>query len=390
MNSKEYFLQLLKWYIFGETGKYEDNVNWEEILRLSEIHSVKSMIFLSIDKFSVKPPIYDELKCNFLESISISIKQEFLMEQVISKLNEDKINHILIKGYVLRNYYPNKEARSFGDVDIYIDKDNLEKCNNSLIGLGFEYVSEKYEKYVSTYKKGLLYIEVHTSLIGGKLFNDFNYKDYFKKTVMRKVNLYGYTYELSKEDHLIYLILHMAKHFYISGVGIRMILDIVVYFQKFKSEIDINYLRKELEYIRLDKFADIIFLICNNYFNLDIKCSKININYIEDIMDYIVEHGVFGFDCKDVLSVEFNKDNDGKLKLLFKKIFPDVETLSRRFIWFKNGKTYMLPYAWIRRWAYFLLNKEKRESLGSRFLAILKDNKDVFKHNDILKKIGLK
>lgn len=50
----------------------------------------------------------------------------------------------------------------------------------------------------------------------------------------------------------------------------------------------------------------------------------------------------------------------------------------------------MLPYAWIKRWLYLITNKNKRNSLGSKFAAISDNNEDITKHIEMLKIVGLK
>ena len=38
-----------------------------------------------------------------------------------------KIKHIVIKGYILKKYYPSREYRSMSDIDIFIDLSDREK-----------------------------------------------------------------------------------------------------------------------------------------------------------------------------------------------------------------------------------------------------------------------
>ena len=107
-------------------------------------------------------------------------------------------------------------------------------------------------------------------------------------------------------------------------------------------------------------------------------------------MDYILNHGVFGFDDKDVQSISYKKNGDNRIKVFLNKTFPSFDIMSDLYPWFKNGKKYMLPYAWVRRWIYFITNKKKRESLSSKFFAIVNDSEDISKHITILKIAGLK
>ena len=107
-------------------------------------------------------------------------------------------------------------------------------------------------------------------------------------------------------------------------------------------------------------------------------------------MEYILNHGVFGFEDKDVQGIRFQKNGDKGIKLFMKKAFPDLSTMKRIYPWFKDGKKYMLPYAWLRRILYFITNKKKRDSLGSKFAAITYNDEDIAKHIEMLKIMRLK
>ena len=256
--------------------------------------------------------------------------------------------------------------------------------------IGFKYDEEDYNTYVWAYNKGVLHIEVHTDIIYEKLFNDFDYIGYFKEKVNNKILIKANTYELRKEDHFIYVLVHLAKHFYNAGVGIRMILDVVVFLQKYSKTMDFDYISRELAYIQLKDFTNIIFYICKKYFDSDVDCTPIEQNNLDKIMEYILNHGVFGFDNKDVQGIGFKKNGDKGIKLLAKKVFPDLLTMQKLYPWFNNRKKYMLPYAWVRRWLYFITNKKKRKSLSSKFAAIVDDSEDITKHIEMLKIAGLK
>ena len=390
MNEYEYFLQLINSYIYDTSLKYNESIDWNKIYYISKIHSLIPIVFFAIKKLDKYPPNYDLFKKDFLMVVNLSVLQEINMEQIIKELNDNYLEHILMKGYILRNYYPDKEARTFGDIDFLINEMDREKCHYILLDLGFEYQEEKYNSYVMTYKKGPVYLEVHTDIIYEKLFNDFDYMNYFKEKVKNKQLIKGYTYELTKEDHFIFVLVHLAKHFYNAGVGIRMILDVVVFLKKFYGTMDMDYINNELKYIKLDKFANFVFFICKKYFNSIVECTPIEQDDSDKIINYIIKHGVFGFDDKNVQGVSAQRSGSKGIRLFIKKAFPDLLTMKRLYPWFKDGKKYMLPYAWFRRCFYFITNKAKRKSISSTVAAIFDNSDDIDKHIEMLKIVGLK
>ena len=169
-----------------------------------------------------------------------------------------------------------------------------------------------------------------------------------------------------------------------------MIIDIAVFLKKYENEMDMNYIFSELTILKLDKFSNIIFYICKKYFNTNIKCVALNINQEKDVLNYILNHGVFGFDNKDIYDIQFYREEDNKYAVIRKRLFPDYETMKKQKLWFKNGKKILLPYAWIRRLLEFLIKKEKRCEVLRKIKNLSIQGNDSKIHIEILKKVGLK
>lgn len=117
-----------------------------------------------------------------------------------------------------------------------------------------------------------------------------------------------------------------------------MILDVVVFLQKYGKTLDFGYINKELSYIQLRDFANVIFYICKKYFGSDIECTPVEQNYLDIIIEYILNHGVFGFEDKDVLGINFQKNGDKGIKLFMRKVFPDLSKMKMTYPWFNDGK----------------------------------------------------
>ncbi|MCD8214639.1 MAG: nucleotidyltransferase family protein [Clostridiales bacterium] len=392
MKNGLYFLKLLKWYINDEKGQPEEGIDWDEILRLSITHSVQAMVFMAVDKFDEKVPVYEELKKNFLMAVNVAVLQDIGMEEVIAVLNEAEIKYIPIKGYVLREYYPEREARSFGDIDFFIKEEDREKCHKALFEVGFILDEANFTREIWPYKKGVLSIEVHTDIMRHKLYNDFDYIGYCRKMCNFENRVSGklYTYKLKDEDHFIYLMIHLAKHFYNAGAGVRMVLDFAAVINKTGDSLDFEYIRSELEKIHLTEFSNIVFSICSKYFDTKIEYTDIDEKKEEAVLKYILGHGVFGHDDKNVIKIIYNRDGKHGVKLFINRIFPSYEEMTAHYRWFVGCKRYMLPYGWVRRLFFQLFNKEKRNSIGYRLSAAVGDNKDVETHLKMLELVGLK
>lgn len=61
------------------------------------------------------------------------------MNQLIHQLDAHQIDHLLFKGFIVRDYYtPCPELRTFGDIDFVIRKEDRQKCDELMKELGYE------------------------------------------------------------------------------------------------------------------------------------------------------------------------------------------------------------------------------------------------------------
>ena len=65
-----------------------------------------------------------------------------------------------------------------------------------------------------------------------------------------------YVYDFEAEDFYIYMMAHMAKHFYKRGCGIRNLVDIYVFLEKFGGEMNADYLQKQFAGLGLTAFGE--------------------------------------------------------------------------------------------------------------------------------------
>lgn len=390
MDINMFFVEMLSAYLNETVPVIPNDVDWDRLEYLTKINNVYIIIFSVVNRLGLRPPVYDNLKQGFYASVALSANQDIAAKRLIDRFTRDGVEHMLFKGLILRECYPERDARSFGDIDILINEGDREKSHKILIDMGYEYREDIYSKDVWTYQKDSVVFEIHTCIISQNLFNDYDYVSYFKNKVNNRVLISGCTYRFRNEEHLIYIIAHLAKHFYTYGVGIRMYMDIAVFLKKYSGELDFDYVKNELKKIRLYEFAQTVFAMCNELFNTDIECDDLSETSKNILLDYIVCHGVFGYDNKNVIDVKYRSGKGKKIRELGRRIFPDLETMKNLNSWFSNGKAYQLPYAYVRRWLNQLGRRNKRRIILKKIRAMLYTGSDAQKHEALLKIIGLK
>lgn len=395
-----YFLSLISAFINRQEPQIERDLNWEQVYNLSKIHSVSGIIYLMVKKLEkvYKPDtmLLDMMKKDFSITFINSVVQNNEAEIIIEELNNAKIPHVFLKGFVLKNFYPMKELRTMGDIDFLIKPEDREKTHSLMLDLGYE--EGNIEGQVWDYIKGIVRLEVHTQIMYHNISNGIDYVSYFKNTwshVRQKSK--SYTYELTDEYHFLFLLVHMAKHFDYNGCGIRMIMDIAMYMIYFRDRLDWNYINVEIEKLDLVIFTKNILILCNLWFG--VKCQEqlpsLYDSFYRDLSHYILSAGTFGVYERNIYARLLRKEysNDIGIARVFlrayrKIIFPNYKDMYEiKYYSFLKNRPFLLPISWIYRvWRCILF---KGKSSVCKLIDIAKSKKEADKQYEILNKLGL-
>lgn len=379
----------------GNIGQSE--VDWEEIYKLANIHSMGGIVYLAVQKLeeAQKPDIstINKFKSDFFYATYRCEEQEKAYREIVELFNEEKINHLFFKGIVIRDYYPVKQMRTQGDIDFLVHREDQEKVKNIFTRLGYRNISTKWHE---KYKKGKIVFESHDKLINNDINSKADYVEYFENVWQyAKPKENSYTFELDINYHLVFLIVHIAKHFYEKGAGVRLILDIAVILEKFRDTLDFQQIWKHLENIKLDLFAKNIFALCERWFGVKVPGVLHDLDELTYISmsKYILEGGTFGYSNNNIaisaLWKEYSKTESTKnlkFKALLKKIFLDFDMMREKYPILKKHP-YLLLFAWIHR-AFKCLTVTRERTF--RILRGLRECSEESKNTYfMMKKIGL-
>lgn len=396
--NSEYFLSLLAAFIKETVPKEPANINWEKVYALAHIHGVSGALYLTVQKIDKdKGPTQStlkKLKADFFATMLRYEQQEKAYQEITKKLSNEKIEHIFFKGAVIREYYLVKQMRTLGDIDFLLHEKDQRVVSKALLEIG-------YKKYkVSTrhveYKKGNVHIEAHGKMMNDEINEKADYISYFQNVWENSCKIdNSYRYNINIEYHLLYLLTHIAKHFYDCGAGVRMILDIAVIINKFGASIDFDYLWKELEKLKLDAFARNIFELCIRYFEVYVPNIKIQLDdkAFDMISNYILEGGTFGFNNRNLaicnIRQEYDKTADhkrAKIKAFWKKIFLNYKEMINTYYILKK-LPFLLPFLWIVRVFQCIITKPKKTLSILKGLFYCTDKAE--ESYSVIKKMGL-
>lgn len=403
MNTTEkQFIDLLSNSIRNEVCKKKyDNVDWNELMNLSRKHKIEGLIYSALNKSRLLENI-DEDKVNELKKEVFftgvtQISNMSKLEKVFNEFSKENVPVIVLKGLVVREYYPQPEQRSMSDADIFVKAKDLNKSKKILIDLGYTEVDAEASHHIKYIKSGYPMIELHWHVMKRDGFSDeldLFEDDIWDRTIEVKVKG-AKVLSLGYEDLALHLCMHMAAHLAASGFGVRQIADLVLLVEKKGHLIDWTLFINKAEEFGFKKFIIIMFKICNILFSMDIP-KEMAVYKIDDeemfesLISTIFDGGVYG--KKDMASnfanqVAFNykgKDSNatiGAIRRYFRFIFPSIETMSDKYSYARKIRI-LTPIAWIHHLFSGIFRKEYNFTDKIRFLT--KGAKESVEKNKIL------
>ena len=198
--------------------------------------------------------------------------------------------------------------------------------------------------------------------------------------------------------HFLFLIMHLRKHFMNSGVGLRQFMDIAVV-AKNRKDLDWGWIEDKLQELKLQKFAHACFSLIEDWFNITVpvQFTKLDEELTVEVTEKILNNGVFGFADED------NRDNrvsniliqsgesiqKNRFNFLICSLFPSYEIMKDYpGCGFLDGRPYLLPIAWIRRFVY-ILGKHDNIDRTRTITVTFKSTADLEKRKTFLEQMGI-
>ena len=286
----QYLMHLLTAVSAGRAAKApEREIDWERVFSLAEEQMIKPLLGYALKQNpSIGCPV-DKSKALIKESFSAVITESARRGAVISllgKLEESGVHNFTVKGFAVASAYALPEARISSDTDICISPDDEEKAIEFFKSNGFS-VEERWLNghHFSAQHPAMGLVEVHVKLYD-EIVEDVWFADVDEKSLIcqphKKIHTAdGDYYTLGETDHLIFIILHMIKHFILCGMSLRMMADIAVFIEAKKDEIDFERVRSVMKKLNYEELLLTVIRAMHIYFGFDASCFSESEN-VED------------------------------------------------------------------------------------------------------------
>ncbi|MDO5336989.1 MAG: nucleotidyltransferase family protein [Eubacteriales bacterium] len=297
--------------------------------------------------------IRSRLEESYHQEIHKAFIQEYEIQHLLDAMEQDGIDCLPMKGWIMRNYYPDPITRSMCDFDVLLKEFDSRKMQVWMEKQG--YVLDHFEDdglhdvYV---KRPYMVVELHRSLVDKRVLQEQT-KAYAQEWIetlwSRSVQTKGkkHIYYLKREDFYIHHLHHMHKHFIAKGTGIRSLADIYVFLRKEKAYLDQNYVMQELEALHLWEFAQSMERISKACFETG-RMDKDSIL----VAEFLTEGGMYGSrensETIKIMGKEENSFMKNKLLTGVKNVFPSADVLQGRYYRLKDHP-WLLPFYWIIR-----------------------------------------
>lgn len=295
-------------------------------------------------------------------SITKTVVQVNELKELRKRCEANRIKNQPMKGSWMKFIYPSPEMREMSDIDILIDSESMDAASIQLAEMGYS-LRQAIKHHDIYEKKPYMVIEAHRAMYDKTVdMNQFTYFSSFSKAVL--VEGCEYTYNFNDEDFYIYLISHMAKHFYTMGCGIRNIIDIYVYLKAKGESLNREYVDAELKKIGLYTFTKQMEELA--FVWLD---KKEGTEFQQQVFDYMVDGGIYGKDENGIwnrFAEEKLKDKEvSKARLRHWYFCPPLSYMSEFYPWLEDYP-FLYPVAWCIRICRGIFKKkgqQKREMI---------------------------
>ena len=318
-----YITSLLKSILKNQKpSELPDGLTFEGIYKKSKAHHISGMVFYGIEILEKKPDekLFKLWRQDRDKAIARNFNQLHEYDLLENDFNENKIEYIPLKGIILKSLYPSSDMRYMCDIDVITQEGSHRMLRDIMTKKGYEIEHFDVGNHDAYFKKPVMSIEIHRSLFSDNTFGGKHFKDYLKNPFECAEKVGEYKFELKKTYFFLHLLTHAAKHYINGGVGLRAFMDIWLYYENFKSEIDLDKIKEILRNSEYKKLCFDFITISEMWFG-DKKYDK----SFDEMAHYICSGGAFG-------TIKSNTHNEirekGKFRYILTSLFPSCKKLS--------------------------------------------------------------
>lgn len=287
------------------------------------------------------------------------------LTEICRVLEEAGVDHIPLKGSVIREYYPEPWMRTSADIDMLVHVEDFDRARDAIVEkLGYSTDDQKHEHDISLFAPCGVHLELHFATV--EEYCAVNAKEVLENIWEFAYLKEGYAHQYLLSDDLFYFyhVAHMAKHYEYGGVGVRFYLDMWLLC---RIECDREKREALLRRGGLLKFAQIAETLCHIWFD----GGEHNAQTLR-MQRHVVQNGIYGSAENNMAWNQITKG--GEQKNALRLIFLPYDQMVVKYPSLEKHKI-LYPFYHIRRWCSAIVHGRTKRSVDK-----LKMNSDVAKN----------
>lgn len=363
----DYLIHLIRCAIHNQQPReLPESLDFEMVYLCGVHHQVANIAFYSVAKLVNKPEqsLYHKWQSCRDKAVTRHVNQTYARNEIVSEFERAELRYLEVQGTKIKPLYPQPEWRTMSDIDFIIDFDNLLKGQDILQSLGYECkVINGVE--VNGFRAPNIHVEIHTEY--------FPRNAEYHTTMRPPFSSVEETGEYDPNEFYIYNMLHIAKHYFSSGCGIRRILDAYYLNLNYGEVIDKDYVQSVLEKTNAGGFLNELGTLADRWFGREDRPGNRS-----DMERYILGSGLHGTRANTLNNrMRSAREKHGRfyrMKHIFSRTLGTPEGLRKRYPVLNRWKI-LYPFCWLHRLFCGLL-PSRRKRFRKEMQALTRTGKD--------------
>lgn len=369
-------------YIVGCTSKGTtlgntsiQGIDWKQLFQLATEQAVPFLLTYALRRrndLACPDELRNEWTAQMFETLIKASDQKKKVLELLAELETAGFRPILLKGYALADCYAVRGCRISSDVDILIPSNKEARVCAYLKKRGFEVLPRYTNGHHSVCTHpDYGYLEIHAELfdrlVANVWFRDLDEQVFDLQKCVRMETTGGSYITLGYTDNLLFMTLHMVKHFINGGISLRMMLDIALFIIRYRERINFQQYWDVLHVMSYDTMVSSVLWALIRYSEFDAsefpKLPDENAELVEMLLSDLERGGWLGKNTPDegresnaVYSAYMQRKGSSNYQLsilkqetstIMRRVFPARVVLAQ-YLPASAENAMLIPIAWCR------------------------------------------
>ena len=331
----------------------------EELYTFAKLHSVEAMVWHGLEQLDLDEnnPVWKNWRSRADMLLTQSMVQLAERDILFARLPSVGISILPVKGCWLKEQYPEIDYRQMSDLDFLLHPEDREQAEDMMLQMGYTNDSHGADNHAEFIKPPYMGVELHHALLPLNDEHSSYYEDIWERVV--PADGYSRVFRLKPEDEYIFYFVHLYKHVFYAGTGIRSFMDSLVY-RRIWPDMNRDYLQKELEKLNLTDFAQFVETVTDCWFETGTPVPA----EMAAMADSVLASGTYGTDRARIrneisrISGNIRNPYAAKFIYLLSRLFLPLRLMQPLYP-VLNKAPVLLPVFWVWRLLSRLLFRPK-------------------------------